>query len=294
LSTIENRLKRLKTRTLSDDIQADISTLGGLRLAIQAIKPNQFSKYQRLIQLLKTDGSASLGWSHKHADDRLVIFTESLVTLDFLQKNLPDDLGVKPQEVSLLRGDMHDKDLMEAVEQFNKLDSPVRMLLCSDVASEGINLHHLSHRLIHFDIPWSLMVFQQRNGRIDRYGQQRQPQIRYLLTASDNARVRGDMRVLDILIEKDSQAGKNIGDPSEFMGKFNTAEEEALTATVIEQDKKDDDDISDIFADLLNNTESTSDLLAHFTPDTPPSSNFEQVLSRCPKITCTTFANQSS
>jgi superfamily II DNA or RNA helicase len=284
LSTIENRLKRLKTRTTNDDIQADISTLEGLRLAIQAIKPNQFSKYQRLIQLLKTDGSSSLGWSPKHADDRLVIFTESLVTLDFLQNHLPGDLGVKSQQVSLLRGDMRDKDLMEAVEQFNKLDSPVRMLLCSDVASEGINLHHLSHRMIHFDIPWSLMVFQQRNGRIDRYGQQRQPQIRYLLTESNNARVRGDLRVLDILIEKDSQAGKNIGDPSEFMGKFNAEEEEALTAAVIEQDKKDDDDISDIFADLMNNTESTSDLLAHFTPDTPPSSDFAQVLRQSPRL----------
>ncbi|MBF2013799.1 MAG: DEAD/DEAH box helicase family protein [Rivularia sp. T60_A2020_040] len=52
-----------------------------------------------------------------------------------------------------------------------------------------INLHYLSHRLIHFDIPWSLMALQQRNGRIDRYGQESQPQIRYMLTRSVNERV---------------------------------------------------------------------------------------------------------
>jgi SNF2 family DNA or RNA helicase len=284
LSTIENRLKRLKGRSENDDILADISTLDGLRMAIQAIKPNQFSKYQRLVELLRPDGSKSLGWSPKHADDRLVIFTESLITLDFLTKHLPDDLGLKSQQVTSLRGDMKDRDLMDAVEQFNKLDSPVRLLLCSDVASEGINLHHLSHRMIHFDIPWSLMVFQQRNGRIDRYGQQRQPQIRYLLTESENAHVRGDLRVLEILIEKDSQAGKNIGDPSEFMGKFNPEEEEALTAIVIEQDKKDDDDISDIFADLLGDTVSSSDLLGHFTPDSVPTTDFAQVLKQSPRL----------
>lgn len=284
LSTIENRLKRLQSRTSSDEIVADISTLEGLRLAIKAIKPVQFSKYQRLVTLLKPDGSSSLGWSPKQADDRLVIFTESLITLDFLHKHLPDELGLKSQQVAVLRGDMRDKDLMDAVEQFNKLDSPVRMLLCSDVASEGINLHHLSHRMIHFDIPWSLMVFQQRNGRIDRYGQQRQPQIRYLLTESDNTKVRGDSRVLDILIEKDAQAGKNIGDPSEFMGKFNPEEEEAIVAAAIERDKKDDDDISDIFADLLNGTDTPTDLLAHFTPETPPSHSFEQVLKQSPRL----------
>ncbi|WP_404359797.1 DEAD/DEAH box helicase [Methylotuvimicrobium sp. KM1] len=284
LSTIENRLKRLKSRTSNDEIVADISTLEGLRLAIQAIKPDQFSKYQRLVALLKPDGSSSLGWSPKQADDRLVIFTESLITLNFLQKHLPDDLGLKSKQVAVLRGDMRDKDLMDAVEQFNKLDSPIRMLLCSDVASEGINLHHLSHRMIHFDIPWSLMVFQQRNGRIDRYGQQRRPQIRYLLTESDNTKVRGDSRVLDILIEKDAQAGKNIGDPSEFMGKFNPEEEEAIVAAVIERDKKDDDDISDIFADLLNGTDTATDLLAQFTPETPPSHSFEQALKKSPRL----------
>ena len=72
---------------------------------------------------------------------------------------------------------MSDIEQQRVVEDFGNAQRPVRVLLCSDVASEGINLHFQCHRLIHFDMPWSLMVFQQRNGRVDQYGQPRTPQI---------------------------------------------------------------------------------------------------------------------
>ena len=71
-----------------------------------------------------------------------------------------------------MSGDMSDNELNEAKEAFGLGDSPVRLLVASDVAAEGLNLHFQCHRLVHFDLPWSLMTFQQRNGRIDRYGQQ--------------------------------------------------------------------------------------------------------------------------
>jgi hypothetical protein len=132
------------------------------------------------------------------------------------------------------------------------------------------------------------MVFQQRNGRIDRYGQKRQPQIRYLLTQSANPAVRGDLRVLDVLIQKDSQAGKNIGDPSEFMGRFNVEEEEGLTAAVMEArsaSKRSDDDISDIFAELIGDAgQAPTDVLAQFTPATAPTTQVAAVLASRPRL----------
>ena len=111
----------------------------------------------------------------------------------------------------------------------------MRLLLASDIASEGLNLHFLCHKLIHFDIPWSLMVFQQRNGRIDRYGQERQPHIAYLYTEPEHPKIRGDLRILELLMEKDEQAAKNIGDPSVFLGVFDAREEEEMTGRAIEE-----------------------------------------------------------
>ena len=56
------------------------------------------------------------------------------------------------------------------VESFGHIDSPLRVLLCSDAASEGVNLHHQCNQLYHYDVPWSIIRLTQRNGRIDRFG----------------------------------------------------------------------------------------------------------------------------
>jgi len=105
-----------------------------------------------------------------------VIFTERIQTQKFLQEHLKRDLGLTDKQIAILHGTgMSDIEQQKVVENFGKDNEPVRLLIASDVASEGINLHYLSHRMIHFDIPWSLMVFMQRNGRIDRYGQTEEP-----------------------------------------------------------------------------------------------------------------------
>ncbi|HPQ95434.1 MAG: SWF/SNF helicase family protein [Thiothrix sp.] len=167
--------------------------------------------------------------------DRLVIFSERIETLHYLLKNLQDDFKLnagddKNTQIRIMHGGMSDQEQQEIVEQFGKPDSALRVLLCSDVAAEGINLHYQSHRLIHYDMPWSLMVFQQRNGRVDRYGQEQEPQIYYLLTSTQNTTIQGDLRILEVLQAKDEQAYQNIGDPSVFMHVHDVAEEERLTS----------------------------------------------------------------
>lgn len=276
LSTVSNRQQRLqrtltsaKTAEARAAIKDDLDNLQTVAQAVKNIDTKSFSKYQQLVGLLNSHSpeGQEFAWDAKHADDRLVVFTESIPTLEFLEQNLPKDCKLKKNQVLILRGDMSDKDLASTVDSFNQRTSPARLLICSDVASEGINLHHLSHRMVHFDIPWSLMVFQQRNGRIDRYGQSRQPLIRYLLTDSDNPKIKGDNRILEVLIEKDAQAGKNIGDPSEF----SQEEGEAITAEFIERDSSTDDSLDDLINDFFSGVDSEGnkpvDTVAAFTPE---------------------------
>lgn len=243
-SVVANRLKRLESRKEVNS-QSQINELHSLLLALNNVDASQFSKYQLLLETIRND----LKWKANNTDDRLVIFTESIKTLEFLHQQLLADLKIKPEQVATLRGDQGDTVLMETVEAFGKQQSPLRLLICSDVASEGINLHHLSHKMVHFDIPWSLMVFQQRNGRIDRYGQKHVPQIRYLLTEANEPQINGDMRVLEVLINKDEQAQKNIGDSSEFTGKFTQEEEEEQVGGYMMQGSN---NAANLFDELLN------------------------------------------
>lgn len=230
IKSIDARLKKLYKKYSADDIK-DIKLLEELRDSLLKITPKDFMRYQKLLYLLN---SKEYAWNPKDTGDRVVIFTERIETMKYLAEHLRQDLGLKANAIQEISGSMSDAEQQRIVEEFGRTESPMRVLVASDVASEGLNLHYLSHRMIHFDIPWSLMVFQQRNGRIDRYGQKKRPDIRYMLIESDNKQIKGDMRIIEILVTKEEQALKNIGDPALLLGKFSIEDEELVVADAIE------------------------------------------------------------
>lgn len=235
-AALESATKRINLLQAKSSPTADEATevmgLEELSDALKTLTANDsatsFSKYQRLLEHLRSD---DFGWQKNEADDRLVIFSERIETLRWLQKQLGADLKLKANQIEILHGQLTDTEQQALVERFGRQDDPLRVMLCSDVASEGLNLHYFCHRLVHFDLPWSLMVFQQRNGRVDRYGQKHQPKIVYLFTESVNEKIRGDLRILEILEKKDEQANFNLGDPSAFLNVFDPDKEAEKVAS---------------------------------------------------------------
>jgi superfamily II DNA or RNA helicase len=250
-------LLQAKPNTSVDEL-SEIDALNAFKDTLEIFANDRtatsFSKYQRLLKQLVIP---EFGWQVDNAHDRLVIFSERIETLRWLKNQLTQDLKLKPQQIEILDGQMSDTDQNELVDRFGRQEDSIRILLCSDVASEGLNLHYFCHRLIHFDLPWSLMVFQQRNGRVDRYGQKHQPQIVYLYTEAKNEKIKGDMRILEILQNKDDQANLNLGDPSAFLNVYDPDKEaqkvadfmvaglspsqveETMDKTLADKDKKD-------------------------------------------------------
>lgn len=204
--------------------QTEIHALQAFAEALEKIDASRFSKFQRLVTHLK---DSTYAWKPADPSDRLVIFSERIETLEWLRATMPGTLGLKDDQFQILHGGMSDTEQQDIVERFGRKDDPIRVLLCSDVASEGLNLHYFCHRLVHFDLPWSLMVFQQRNGRVDRYGQRHQPHITYLFTETKVERIKGDFRILEILQTKDEQANKNLGDPASFLHVYDPDKEAA-------------------------------------------------------------------
>ncbi len=250
IKSLDERLKKLRKKYADAEIK-DIRLLSELKTALEAITPEDFTRYQKLLSLLR---DSEYAWNPTDTGDRIVIFTERIETMKYLAAQLRKDLGLKVDAVQEISGSMSEAEQQQIVEDFGRTESPVRVLVASDVASEGLNLHYLSHRLIHFDIPWSLMVFQQRNGRIDRYGQQKRPDIRYMLIESSNKHINGDMRIIEILVTKEEQALKNIGDPAMLLGKFSIEEEERVVMAAIEKSED-----AETFAQMLDSGEKEFD-----------------------------------
>jgi SNF2 family DNA or RNA helicase len=214
-----------KARFLKD-LKDDLASLDELKALTEKVTGKSFRKYNRLVELLQ-----ELGAIGRPGSPRVIIFSERIATLQFLFDNLKKDLDLDDDAIIQFHAGLPDVDQQDIVESFGKEDSPRRILIASDVASEGVNLHYYCHLMIHFDIPWSLITLEQRNGRIDRFGQHQSPLIYYLLTVSKNPQIEGDLRVLNKLIEKEQEARKNIGDAATILGLYDAQrEEEKITA----------------------------------------------------------------
>nr|WP_272944132.1 helicase-related protein [Actinopolymorpha alba] len=182
---------------------------------------------------------------------RAVVFAERLETLRWLQRSLPKDLGLPAQAVEIMHGGLADDEQQRIVEAFKQEQTPVRVLVTGDVASEGVNLHAQCHELVHFDIPWSLIRIEQRNGRIDRYGQKHPPRITALLLDPSSERFAGDVRILARLMEKEDEAHTALGDVASLMGRYDVKAEEDAIRDVLAGRKSLDDvvrPVSDVTA----------------------------------------------
>ncbi|MDJ1369932.1 helicase-related protein [Gulosibacter molinativorax] len=182
----------------------------------------------------------SIGIGH-HKDQRAVVFSERVATLNWLHNELKQRFKLSADEIRVLHGGLSDVEQQEIVDEFRKASSKLRVLITGDVASEGVNLHSQCHELIHFDIPWSLIRIEQRNGRIDRYGQRTPPQITTLLLDFDNELFKGDANVLARLIEREDEAHRALGDTASLMGKYNAKAEEDEIRSVLSGTKSLDD-----------------------------------------------------
>ncbi|MET4004288.1 superfamily II DNA or RNA helicase [Arthrobacter sp. UYCu511] len=235
IETVQARIEKVDGGALAGEAREAEALRRLLKYAEEALNGDS-AKYRELVSYLKDIGVA------KNSAMRAVIFAERVPTLNWLQSKLPKDLGLKPENVAILHGGLSDIEQLDIIDSFKRESSPIRVLVTGDVASEGVNLHAQCHHLIHFDIPWSLIRVEQRNGRIDRYGQKFPPQIATLLLEPDNSKFRGDLKVLTRLLERENEAHTVLQDVASLMGAHSVAKEEEAIREVLLK-KKDIDDV---------------------------------------------------
>lgn len=130
-------------------------------------QPDERAKW--IIQWVRDNCLTNGAWN----DRRLLIFTEYEDTRRWLQKQLLahlDEADIGDGRLATYTG-ATGEDAREAVKRAFNADpkiEPLRILLCTDAAREGVNLQMHCADLIHFDLPWNPARLEQRNGRIDR------------------------------------------------------------------------------------------------------------------------------
>lgn len=174
------------------------------------------SRLDRLISFLDAVcRPAGKTWSN----ERVVVFTEYAHTVDWLSRVLNQN-GYTHDRLAVIQGSTPTDEREYIRSQFtaDPTKEPVRVLLATDAAGEGIDLQTYCHRLVNFDIPFNPSRLEQRIGRIDRYGQTEDPQVFHFVPVVDSSTYAADLNFMERIARKIAQVEYDLGSANQVVG----------------------------------------------------------------------------
>lgn len=187
-------------------LAAELAAVDEMLVLADAAKARPDARIRWLIAWIETNLIAGGKWTSR----RLIIFTEYEDTRRYIERQFNHLLTAyldNDERIATFTG-ITSSERREIIKRaFNDASSPLRILICTDAAREGINLQQQCHDLVHFDLPWNPSRLEQRNGRIDRKLQPA-PQVfcRYFVYGQ-----RPEDIVLDALVRKTDTIRRQLG-----------------------------------------------------------------------------------
>lgn len=135
-----------------------------------------------------------------------VIFCRYIATAHYVAEHLADAFGKAGYEVVAVTGELTPEEREERIEALGEHDK--RILVATDCLSEGINLQRLFDAVVHYDLTWNPTRHEQREGRVDRFGQPKTV-VRALMLYGENNPVDG--AVLKVILRKAEKIRKELG-----------------------------------------------------------------------------------
>jgi superfamily II DNA or RNA helicase len=173
------------------------------------------SRMESLIRFLaavcRPDGTH---WSN----ERVVVFSEYAHTVEWLQRVLAQ--RGYADRLAVIQGSTPTEDREYIRSQFtaDPATQPVRVLLATDAAGEGIDLQTYCHRLVNFDIPFNPSRLEQRIGRIDRYGQTETPEVFHFVPEDKSSTYAADADFMARIARKIAQVEQDLGSVNQVIG----------------------------------------------------------------------------
>lgn len=213
----QNEAERLRESKGSDPlVAAEPGQLESLMEWGLTYESRADSRLDRLIGFLdavcRPDGKH---WSN----ERVVIFTEYAHTVDWLTRVL-HQRGYVDERLAVIQGSTKPEDREYIRSQFtaDPTKEPVRVLLATDAAGEGIDLQTHCHRLVNFDIPFNPSRLEQRIGRIDRYGQTEEPEVFHFVPVAGASTYAADVDFMSRIARKIAQVQYDLGSANQVVG----------------------------------------------------------------------------
>ncbi|MGH3734218.1 MAG: DISARM system SNF2-like helicase DrmD [Micromonosporaceae bacterium] len=165
------------------------------------------SRLTRLIATLEAICRADGFW----LNERVVLFTEYAHTLEWVRRVLIQHGYGDALEVIQGSTPPEERELIREHFTTDPSRNPVRVLLATDAAGEGIDLQDHCHRLINLDVPFNPSRLEQRIGRIDRYGQHETPLIYHFLPDRSATMYAADMEFMGRIARKVVTVARDLG-----------------------------------------------------------------------------------
>ncbi len=179
-----------------DDDARTRRRLNELKKLAEQVKGKNDTKLQGLVSLVK--GLLADGFNP-------IVFCRYIPTADYIAEELAERL---PKEVGVraVSGRIPSSERAEIVDELAPFQQ--RVLVATDCLSEGINLQSLFDSVVHYDLSWNPTRHEQREGRVDRFGQPK-PVVRVLTYYGADNRIDG--LVLDVLLRKHRTIRNSLG-----------------------------------------------------------------------------------
>jgi len=145
---------------------------------------------------------------------KALIFSKYRDTVDYLAHQIPLHRNYRDLANSIITID-GSLDEAERKERFRRFASlPKAVLIATDAISEGINLQYLASQIVHYELPWNPNRLEQRNGRVDRYGQPEATVVIRTMVVDDSL----EAAILKVLVEKANRIRQDRGFSPPFFG----------------------------------------------------------------------------
>jgi len=170
-----------------------IKFLETIAIKLETVKDNKAEEAYKLLKKWLEEGFNT------------VVFCRFIETAKYLHNHLKGKFNDNIK-IELVTGEMVDELRREKIDQLKEFDK--KILIATDCLSEGINLQTHFTAVLHYDLPWNPNRLEQREGRVDRFGQTAETVKAYLLWGEDN---QIDSVVLKILLNKAREIKRQTG-----------------------------------------------------------------------------------